>query len=937
MDLLPLPLPEWSVEDKSASGETWNSHCWLRRVVNTLNIAYQHPSSFALVGYFGASTCRLSKVQAAAMKNLKSTVEYFVDLPDGRVSERDWPAFMAARDITYPGEVQAKSQRLPWRQMLPGLPPQGMCGKINALDLCEGVMRELLLDPGLTVKPVEQVAHIPPHGKCMVVPGEELLIATQLLDYGLVAPIDPSEVPVFGDRLLLNGHFGVGKGSYVDGDGQPGSESLEVLRWILNLTVSNSVMISLRGDVDKLPSPTQWKNIVLRDGEEAVWSYDDLKGCFYLFAFQRGWMRHFCLGQFLARADLGLPGPGGCYLGCTVCPMGFTNAMSIIQYLHRRMMIMGSKILLGLPPSRELRKDRALPLMRGDVEDLATIWEIFCDDLDVIEILLKEWRKMMEDPAPGSIDKGGVRKSIGVRSGTRYGTFVGLTGYILRQPTTSQKDLQIVCGRWTHLMQTRRGTSSFLDRVWQHAIKLGPYRRAKLPPAIRCELIRCMLMVPLMSANLRAPISSLVTASDASEYAQGCCSSNALTEWGIHESLPDLAGSDRPGCDSMGILTVGDQLGSLRFSFDFMRIRIAAHAAVVEGLEAERLHLMTWPDAAVQRKDTGCRGTDLCVGAELIRKFSWEGLHLRRVLFLDSINHWTTSKSVPHWPVERDRLLENLAKIRRTLVVPKTSFIIEMLPARNRHSMERIFELRDLLQGRLVRGTPRPLTARSRPRWFITSWNSEVSKHISRATQLSSGWDEETALGDRIEDIETSVGFGEGHTLAVWKKADVAADARGYREARRRALDCCMAPNVFCILLRSVLLTWKELKRPLKCGWLANDREALLDAAAYGIEGFSGLSSLSHVKCSLIGDGPGLAEARTENGVCSGLGAGRGWRKRARVPQGALRRQLNGPTKEVAPTRGRDRAELELEKGWGRKRARSLLSSMPKGAETRPR
>ena len=51
-----------------------------------------------------------------------------------------------------------------------------MCGKINALDLCEGVMRELLLDPGLTVKPAEQVEHIPPQGKCMVVPGRSFLL-----------------------------------------------------------------------------------------------------------------------------------------------------------------------------------------------------------------------------------------------------------------------------------------------------------------------------------------------------------------------------------------------------------------------------------------------------------------------------------------------------------------------------------------------------------------------------------------------------------------------------------------------------------------------------------------------------------------------------------------------------------------------------------------
>ena len=160
--------------------------------------------------------------------------------------------------------------------------------------------------------------------------------------------------------------------------------------------------------------------------------------------------------------------------------------------------------------------------------------------------------------------------------------------------------------------------------------------------------------------NLRAPVSSLVTASDASEYALGGCSSNTLTDWGIYESLRDLAGSDRPGGDSMGIVTVGDQLGGLRYSLDFMRIRIAAHASVVEGREAERLHAMTWPDATIQRNDTGCREADLCVGDELLRKFSWEGLHLRRVLFLDTVMHSTTSKSVPLWCVERDRILKKL-------------------------------------------------------------------------------------------------------------------------------------------------------------------------------------------------------------------------------------------------------------------------------------
>ena len=214
--------------------------------------------------------------------------------------------------------------------------------------------------------------------------------------------------------------------------------------------------------------------------------------------------------------------------------------------------------------------------------------------------------------------------------------------------------------------------------------------------------------------------------------------------------------------------------------------------------------------------DTGCRGTDLSVGPEILRKFGWAGLHLRQVLFLDSVIHSTTSHSVPEWPKERDRILQNLARIRLSLAVPKTSFIIEMLPALSRVSMERIVELTELLQGRLVQGTPYPLTGRRRPRWFITSWNSEVSKHISRVTQRNSSWHDGPVLEDRIEDIERSVGFSEGHTLAIWKKADVAADPRGYRDARRWALDRCMAPSIFCILLRSVLLIWKERKRPLE-------------------------------------------------------------------------------------------------------------------------
>ena len=97
--------------------------------------------------------------------------------------------------------------------------------------------------------------------------------------------------------------------------------------------------------------------------------------------------------------------------------------------------------------------------------------------------------------------------------------------------------------------------------------------------------------------------------------------------------------------------------------------------------------------------------------------------------------------------------------------------------------MERIVDRRDFVQGRLVQSSP----------------------------PLICGWQEEALLGDRLEDIERSVGLSEGHTLTVWKKTNVAAEPRGYQNARRRAFNRCMAPGMFCISLCTAHLAWKQL------------------------------------------------------------------------------------------------------------------------------
>ena len=75
---------------------------------------------------------------------------------------------------------------------------------------------------------------------------------------------------------------------------------------------------------------------------------------------------------------------GGVYLGAVTMPMGYKNAMGLVQYLHRRMLVQGLQSPLGLPRSREIRKDRGVPALRAG-SALQEVWQVYCDDADYVE------------------------------------------------------------------------------------------------------------------------------------------------------------------------------------------------------------------------------------------------------------------------------------------------------------------------------------------------------------------------------------------------------------------------------------------------------------------------------------------------------------------------------------------------------------------------
>ena len=301
-DLLPLPLPYVPEEGEDTTQLRTRPHCaWMWLIVVTLNAGFL--SGGSVLANVARLTAATTMGQQRALDELHSQVAYFLDLEDGIVKEMDWKKFFAARSISYTGEVMASPRTLTWRQMAPGLPPAEFCGRIDALELAEGAVRDMLLNPGEQIIPAEECPRIPPPGRVHFHADEVADMGRQLLERGLLEIVEPEEILVSNGTKILNGSFGVGKGSFIEGTATE-TEGNEILRWILSLTTSNAIFIPFDGDIAGLPSTGQWRQLVLEADEILRWSYEDLRGCFYLFRFPLGWSRLFALNLKFSRQEL---------------------------------------------------------------------------------------------------------------------------------------------------------------------------------------------------------------------------------------------------------------------------------------------------------------------------------------------------------------------------------------------------------------------------------------------------------------------------------------------------------------------------------------------------------------------------------------------------------------------------------------------------------
>ncbi|CAK0905850.1 unnamed protein product [Prorocentrum cordatum] len=314
-------------------------------------------------------------------------------------------------------------------------------------------------------------------------------------------------------------------------------------------------------------------------------------------------------------------------------PMGYKNAMGLVQYLHRRMPVQGLQPPLGLPQAREIRKDRGVPALRvgGGMRD---VWQVYCDDADYAEKV--ERRACEPHSAAGSqveesgddgrfaqaarakyraLDvplskKNGTRVSHCQRLGAcadgcdgrvvapaaRAGLAVQLTLHLLRSKV-SRKDVQVVAGHWCHLDCFRRECSCVFTRVWKLINAWTGPPRQYLFPAVGAELFLALCLLPLHQFDLRCPVSPLVTFSGASETGRGVCWSNKLRPSAVAPSLADLCQGRATGRDEVGLAELFSGIGGGRMAFDRLGIEVAAHATAELLPEARRVSHQQWPSA----------------------------------------------------------------------------------------------------------------------------------------------------------------------------------------------------------------------------------------------------------------------------------------------------------------------------------------------------
>ena len=532
---------------------------------------------------------------------------------------------LSDRFLSYTGEEVPKMQALSYDQVVSALPPKDHGGSIDICRLVSGRTNMFLRDPSGCIL-IDDGRELPKlQAKVHFQENEKLRVANLLVERNICTWRPYSEVMEYRGQKVLNGLFAVGKGAYLP-DGR------EIQRCIMNLIPSNSVLMKLEGAVKKLPNICQWLSITLEDEEELKFYQSDMSSAFYLFHLPPEWETKLAFNLVVQPHEIGLRGTQPLALCCRVLPMGWASAVGVMQEVADKLTEIGN-----LPEACKVERTRLVPTWMTDTLKQAnsshSSWfHVYLDNFCAAEKVVKnaggeEGRQLHaaieeaweQEGVLSSAKKrvreaetvhelgayvGGKDKMLGP-SGERIVKLIQTTLVVIGHGKLKRKWVQLLAGRWVHVLQFRRPGMVCLNMTWSYISgKKGGF---EVEAKVRHELLLLAMGWSFWHTHLGAKISEVTTASDASSTGGAVGAAYSLTEMGCSflSASRSLEGSPVPVVPVL-VLSLFNGIGGAFRAYDVAGVAPLVLIGYDVHKPANRVCSRRWPQAILERDVRTC-------------------------------------------------------------------------------------------------------------------------------------------------------------------------------------------------------------------------------------------------------------------------------------------------------------------------------------------
>lgn len=577
------------------------------------------------------SPSKPSVAQVCAMEYVGNHVTRMYGDSLKEVEISDYNELVRKRTLDYSGDEVSYALPLRLEELLPGLPEASVGGSLEAMEVAAEEVKVWLGDPQKVLKPTDQMPEVLPSAKINATKYEWERLVKVLYDRNILVPIAEKDIFQFKGKPILNGAFAVLK------QGTPAEGEEKITRLIMNLTPSNAIQKLIHSDLNTLDGASSWSSIILKESEILLWSGDDQKGAFYAWRLPECWRGLMTFKWPVPGFLVGHPDMELMYVASAVIPMGWLNAVSLFQHIHRRLGLAAWPVGAGFDDVVEWRRDRPKP---QDSKGKVTSWiQYYLDDFDTPEVCDKSAAKTLQGHMSDTHTRQRLsysRQGVGISEKkahireprvVRMGAFVdGLAGtvsaplekmwdviwfafWIFSQRRPSNKATLMVLGRIVRCFEFRRPLMSVLRQCWpQGDVNL----RAPIKDQSLRSILRAVALMPMAVADLRLPVDGLVTSSDASERGGGLCASLQLTDEGksflkalqdpsyLHERCsPFRPAGAMPTTNQQGprifVLSLFDGVAAIMCALCKLECQIVGFAASEIDKECKKLVRRRWP------------------------------------------------------------------------------------------------------------------------------------------------------------------------------------------------------------------------------------------------------------------------------------------------------------------------------------------------------